>query len=88
VNTETVTQVQQAVQHPHFNSDLDPAEKRLMLSAHLSLVAKKLRRGLCVEEREILDLLPFTVANGWQPESAVIDSGDEDWARRLAVATQ
>lgn len=85
--------------HGAANSDsqLNPAPKRLLFSAHLDLMCKKLRRGFCAEEQEVLALLPFTVPNGWQPDdaarkelhdAAVIDSGDKNWARRLAAATR
>lgn len=76
------------------DSELTPETKRLLLSAHLSFVFKKLRRGLCVEEHELLALLPFTVRDGWQPDdtasdepddtAAVIAASDADWARRVA----
>jgi hypothetical protein len=71
---------------------LNPAAKRLLLSAHLSLVCKKLRRGLSVEEQEILALLPFTVSNGSQPDEElrgeICDepTEDQDWTRRVAEA--
>lgn len=78
------------------NSQLNPAAKRLLLSAHLGLVWKKLRQGLPVEDREILALLPFTVSNGWRADeeisdesrddSVAPDGSDEDWSQRVANA--
>ena len=67
---------------------LNPAAKRLMLSAHLGLMCKKLRRGLCVEEQEILALLPFTVSNGFHPkdETPPLSAEDLDWSERVASA--
>jgi hypothetical protein len=75
------------------NTELNPATKRLLLGAHLALLRKRLRRGLCVEEREILALLPFTVADGSRPEggkhelqSAPGVALDQEWWARLAEA--
>jgi hypothetical protein len=73
------------------DSELDPASKRLLLSAHLGAVHKKLRRGLSVEEREILALLPFTIPDGATCKESRCDDADsawrdEDWARRVADA--
>lgn len=75
--------------NPHH--ELNPAAKRLLLSAHLSLVCKKLRRGLSVEEREVLALLPFTIPNNSQADDEAHDEicdepaeDDRDWARRVA----
>jgi hypothetical protein len=69
------------------------------VGAHLNLVCKKLRRGLSVEEREILALLPFTIPNGspadeaheeiyGEPAGTMGDASDEHWARRLAEVHQ
>jgi len=104
VNSQTVAQVKEAVQHPHGhanpNPELDAASKRLLLGAHLNLVAKKLRRGLSVEEREIVALIPFTIPNnpqadaethdeiGDEPAGSVVDASDEHWAKRLAEVHQ
>jgi hypothetical protein len=77
------------------SAELPAAAKRLLLSCHLNLIFKKLRRGVSVEEREIVALLPFAVKDGWRSEGEtgdqsndvlVIDSSDEDWAQRLASA--
>jgi len=78
--------------------ELNPTNKRLLLSAYLNLVCKKLRRGASVEEREILALLPFTVSNGSQRNDEpryeicgpmgekAVDASDEDWSQRVAEA--
>ena len=74
------------------DQELNPAAKRLLLSAHLNVISKKLRRGLCVEAGEISALLPFT--DGWRPNdeihddangAPVTDSHDEQWAERLRL---
>jgi hypothetical protein len=87
VDSQTVAHVQNEVQHPSTSKNpdfqLNPAAKRLLLSAHLNLVAKKLRRGLSVEEQEVLALLPFTVPNGWQDEHESALQSDEDDQRWL-----
>lgn len=76
-------------------SELSTSSKRLLLSAHFEfLLFKRLRRGLPVEEGELLALLPFTVPNGWRPDkashesdtTAVISGSDADWSRRVAEA--
>lgn len=76
--------------------ELTPTEKRLLLSAHLSLVCKKLRRGLSVEEQEIRALLPFTISNGAQidgdlrdepSDTVAIDLSDRDWSERVTSAS-
>jgi hypothetical protein len=66
--------------------ELNHAAKRLLLSAHLNLVRKKLRRGLSVEEREILALLPFTIPNDSQTDDSGSAKDDEGWAQRVADA--
>ena len=97
MDNQKVTQVESEVQHPlksaNPDSKLNLAAKRLMLEAHLNLVRRKLRHGVSIQEKEIRSLIPFTVPDGWQPgdpacEAIVIDSGDEEWARRVAVATR
>jgi hypothetical protein len=102
VDNQTATRARPAVQHGSTNPDsqLDPSAKRLMLSAHLNLVRAKLRRGLSVEEREILALLPFTIPNGslpgdeaheeiyGAPAGNMVDASDEHWWRRLAEVHQ
>jgi hypothetical protein len=39
---------------------LSPTEKRLFLSANLSFLFRKLRRGLLIERGELESLLPYT----------------------------
>jgi hypothetical protein len=69
------------------DAQLNPASKRLLLSAHLSLMFKKLRRGVSVEEQELLALLPFTVPNGWQPETETeAEPGDQRWLQLVESA--
>jgi hypothetical protein len=64
VDSQTVTQVPQAVQHPlsstNRHSELTPANRRALLKAHLWLCVKKLGRGQSIEEGEIIALLPLT----------------------------
>lgn len=85
--------------HPPDGHDpeLTLEAKALMLSAHLNLVHKKLRRGIPVEQREILQLLPFTVSDGWRPEVRqspepfeevpVLSVEDQDWQGRVMEAS-
>jgi hypothetical protein len=81
----TIEKVAPGIPARQGSPELDAATKRLLLSAHLGLVFKKLRRGLCVEEQELLALLPFTVPNGWQEESRTKRRPDEQDQRWLQL---
>jgi hypothetical protein len=92
---EAVNESQHLVGSNNPDSQLSPTTKRLLLSAHLNLVVRKLRRGVDVEQQEILQLLPFTISNcsraeGEERQEPARDETikwsdeDADWARRMA----
>ena len=87
---EAVDDSQHLIGSTNPDSQLNPAAKRLLLSAHLNLVAKKLRRGVDVEQQEILQLLPFTISSCSRPEveesarTVAWSDEDADWARCMA----
>jgi hypothetical protein len=92
---KAVDESQHLVGNSNPDSQLSPTTKRLLLSAHLNLVVKKQRRGVNVEQREILQLLPFTISNcsrakdkerqePARDEAITWSNEDADWARRMA----
>lgn len=86
-DNQTVARRNDALQ---VRPELNPSAKRLLLSAHLKLISKKLRRGACVEEGELLSLLPFTVPNGWQSDSTApkeLSPSGAEWMQHVVEAS-
>ena len=78
---------------PHVRQDLSPnvepapglspTEKRLFLSANLSVLSRKLRRGASIETNELEALLPYTDSSASSREGLLRESNRSHKPRNL-----